>query len=273
MTRYQRSTVPSTADTRSMRMVVLPFCCVLAAACFGAAPGDAWNAPPFSADLVNLHDGSRTSTHLDVGVGKLRMVSADNGKTTAFVFDPEKHTLLVIDDQAKTYIDAGMFSSMVAGGMAPMLRLFRPAADGDPCTTWNGTVNQFASFAKQSGPPPHFSCTPMGSDAVNGRAAHKWSVATTGGNETSEEPSTVWIDDRLHIITKSIDPNGSMEMQNVREGQPSADLFDAPASYQKMGVTDFLASLAKGAGASTGSGTAPSSSSPDQSAGGDVRTK
>jgi hypothetical protein len=273
MTRHQTLAGSFAAQTRCRRMAALPLCCALVAACFGGPPGDAWNAPPFSADLVDLHNAGRTPTHIDVGVGKLRMVSTDNGKTTTFVFDPQKHTLLVVDDQAKTYIDAGLFSSMVAAGMGPMLRLFRPAADGDPCTVWNGTVNQFASFSKQSGPPPHFSCAPMGSDAVNGRPAHKWTVTATGGNEASDGPATVWIDDRLHIITKSIDPNGSMEMRDVREGAPSADLFVAPASYQKIGVTDFLASLAKGAGATGGSTTAPTSGSTDQSTGGDVRTK
>lgn len=273
MARHETPPAAFAAHTRSMRMTVLPLCCALAAACFGSAPGDAWNAPPFSADLVDLHNGDRTPTHIDVGVGKLRMVSNNNGKTTSFVFDPEKHTLIVIDDQAKTYVDAGMFSSMVAAGMGPMLRLFRPAADGDPCTTWNGTVNQFATFTKQRGEPPHFSCTPMGSDAVNGRPAHKWTVTTTGGNEASPGPSTVWIDDHLHIITKSVDPNGSMEMRDVREGAPSADLFVAPASYQKIGVTEFLAALAKGAGATSGSTPAPNNGSTDQSTAGDVRTK
>jgi hypothetical protein len=266
----------SAARARWMPFVLIPLCGA-AGACFGGPTGDAWNAPPFSADVVDLRDGGRTSTHVSVGVGKLRLESAAPGKTTAFVFDPQKSTLLVIDDQAKTYIDAGMFSSLVAAGMAPMLRLFRPAADGDPCTAWNGTVNQFASFTKHSGTPPHFSCAPMGTDVVGGRPTHKWSVVATGGNDASNTQSTVWIDDRLHILTKSTDANGSMEMRNVREGAPSPDLFVAPAGYKKIGVTDLVSALAKGGqtGSSPGGivGATGNDSSNNQSAAGDVMDK
>jgi len=261
------------ARAPSIPALLLPLCGAFAAGCFGGPTGDAWNGPPFSADLVDLRNGGQAPTHVDAGVGKLRLVSASNGKNTAFVFDPQNGALLVIDDEAKTYVDAGMFSSMVAAGMGPMLRLFRPAADGDPCTVWNGTVNQFARFSKESNDPPHFTCTPMGSDAVNGRPAHKWSVLTTGGGSASNESGTVWIDDRLHILTKSIDANGSMEMRNVRDGAPSPDLFVPPAGYQKIGVTDFVAALAKAGGANRAVVNTPGNTSNGDQSAGDVLDK
>ena len=142
-----------------------------------------------------------------------------------------------------------MFAPMISAGMAPMLRLFRPAASGDPCVSWNGAVDQFATFVRHSsGPPPQFSCTAAGTDVVDGRSAHKWTVVTTGGSGDNPGPSTVWIDDRLHILSKSTDAHGSMGMRNIKEGAPSNDLFAPPAGYQKIGVTDLLKRLGNSSG-------------------------
>jgi len=220
---------------------------VASAACFlpGGGTGDAWNAPPFSADLFDLRSPSKPPTRIYIGGGKLRMQSTDSGQSAAFVLDPQHGTTLVIDDKAKTYIDAGMFSSVVAAGAAPFLHLFRPAADGDPCTVWNGAVDQFAAFARRSsGPPPHFTCQSAGSDMVAGRPAHKWTVVDDASG-AHQGPSTVWIDDRLHVISRSEDANSGMEMRNIKDGAPPADLFAPPAGYRKIGITDFLGSLGK----------------------------
>jgi hypothetical protein len=223
----------------------------LGGACFdmGRGTGEAWSGPPFSADMYDLHNTSKPPTHVAIGSGKIRLQATDNGKTMAFVFDPQKRTAMVIDDQAKTYIDAGMFAPMVSVGMAPLLRMFRPAANGDPCVTWNGSVDQLSTFIKGSGPKPQFSCTPAGTDVVDGRPSHKWTVVATGGNTPSQQ-STVWIDDRLHVLSKSTDANSSAEMRNIKEGEPPSDLFIPPAGYQKIGVTDLLKNLGNASGSS-----------------------
>jgi hypothetical protein len=226
-------------------------CLLVTGGCFGLGgdTGTAWNGPPFSADMYDLRDSAKPPTHVAIGDGKLRLQSTDKGNSMAFVFDPQKRTAMVIDDHAKTYIDAGMFASAVSAGMAPMLRLFRPAATGDPCVSWNGAVDQFATFAgHSSGPTPRFSCTAAGTDVVDGRPAHKWTVVATGGSGDNSGPSTVWIDDRLHVLSKSTDANGSMEMRNIREGAPPNDLFVPPAGYQKIGVTDLLKRLGSPSG-------------------------
>ncbi len=128
MTRHPMPAVDGRGGpARWIRILIVPVSIAIGA-CFGVPTGDAWNGPPFSADLVDLRNGGgRVPTHVYVGVGRLRMESAEPGKTTAFIFDPQKGTLLVIDKEAKTYIDAGMFSSLAAAEMTPMLRLFRPA--------------------------------------------------------------------------------------------------------------------------------------------------
>jgi hypothetical protein len=236
----------------------------LTACFFGGGTGDAWNAPPFSADLYDLRSPGKPPTRIYIGAGKLRIQSTDPGQTTAFVFDPQHGTTMVIDDKAKTYIDAGMFSRVVAAGAAPFLHLFRPAEGGDPCSVWNGTVDQFAAFGRgRSGPPPHFTCQSAGSDKVDGRPAQKWTVTTQGGDQNQGGPATVWIDDHLHVISRSIDANGQSEMRNIKEGEPAADLFVPPGGYRKIGVTDFLGALSHttpGGGPSAPSGDKPSDS-------------
>ncbi|GEM_PF-2013131 len=239
--------------------------------CFGGFGGGGvpWNGTPFSADLVDLRHPAKPPTRVYIGDGRVRMESTGPGDRSAFVFDPGHGTTLVINDKARTYIDGGIFTPVVSAGFAPLLRLFRPMADGDPCTVWNGTVDGIAAFVPRhtSGTPPHFTCRATGTESVNGRPAHKWLVTadhTDGGNSG---PSTVWIDDRLHVISRSRDANGEMEMRNVHEGAPPADLFVPPSGYRRIGVTDFLRAAAN-AGRALGGG-ATTSGAGDSTGGGE----
>lgn len=231
----------------------------LLAGCFGDSMGGgpALNGPPFSADIVDLRDPAKPPTRIFLGDGMVRMQSGEPNSTGALVFDPSHGTMLLIDDQHRKYIDAGMFASVVAKGFAPLLRFLRPAGAGDPCSEWNATVSQYGSFMQhdRSGPPPHFTCRSLGEDKVNGRPATKWAVVTDG---EQSDTGTVWIDEKLHIVSRSVDRDDGMEMRNVHEGPQSAALFAAPPGYQKLSVTEMLKGMVSGSGAS---GT-PSSHAP-----------
>jgi hypothetical protein len=218
---------------------------VSVAACFPGGTGDAWNAPPFSADLYDLQSPGKLPTQIYIGAGKLRIQSNDPGQTTSFVFDPQHGTTMVIDDRAKTYIDGGIFTPVVAAGAAPLLHLFRPTGDGNPCTAWNATADQFTAFIPRSVVPASpFVCQSNGSDVVAGRAAHKWTL-TVNDSKSRQQPTILWIDDRLHVVSRSIDANSRTELRHIKEGAPSADLFVPPAGYHKISVADFLTSVTK----------------------------
>ena len=249
---------------------------VLLVGCMPGAGGSAaqWNGAPFSADLTDLRSPTKPPTRIYMGDGRLRMESGDSANHAALVLDPSHGTTLMILDKQRVYIDAGMLTSMVAAGFAPIMHFLRPVNGGDPCTEWNTSVDQFTALMHQrtSGPPPHFTCRDLGSESVNGRPARKWTVTSDHPAETS----TIWLDDRLHIVSKSEDTGGGMEMRNIHEGPQSAALFEAPAGYRKLGLSEMLASFGRGAAggaASSADGSIPHAAGDTASSMSDAATK
>lgn len=212
--------------------------------------GAALSGEPFSAELVDPAHPDKPSTHVYFGNGKVRIESGDTSSLGALVLDPAKGTTLVIDDKKKAYVDAGMFTQLVMVGAAPVLRVLRPAGSGDPCSQWNTMISPFAAFSKQdkSKPAPHFTCKSMGSESVNGRPAQKWAVSS---NDPNDQGGIVWIDDRLHIMSRSQEGNNGMEMRNIKEGPQPETLFEAPAGYRKISVASILGGML-GGGTDTG---------------------
>ncbi len=221
-------------------------------ACFGGdAGGPVWTGPAFSADLVDPTQPRDSTTHIYLSDGKLRIESTDTSQLGALVLDPAHKTTLIINDQKKEYIDAGMFTSLVTTTFGPVLRFFRPAGAGDPCTQWNTTTMPFAALAHdKSNAPPHFTCKSLGSESVDGRSAHKWQWtddARDGGT------GIVWIDDKLQVVSRAEDKDDHMELRNIKEGTVPASMFTPPASYKKLSMTSIMGGLMNGAGSGQGS--------------------
>jgi hypothetical protein len=263
---------------RSTRMTRALAAAVVAAApllldCAQGSPGTdaAWNGPPFSADITNPREPTKPPTRVYLGGGKLRMESTDPDSRGALVLDPASHTVLLINDQEHMYIDAGMLAPVVASGFAPMMHFFRPVAGGDPCAEWNTTVDQFSALIQQhrSGPPPQFTCRSLGSETVDGRPAQKWSVSSNVDSRTT----TVWVDQRLRVISRSADDNDQMEMKNIHEGPQPATLFAAPAGYRKLGLSEMLASLRSNTTSSSSAGDVGAKRSDTASAASDAANK
>ncbi|HEX5181205.1 MAG TPA: hypothetical protein VFW04_17880 [Gemmatimonadaceae bacterium] len=217
----------------------------LGAACFGGDAGaPVWTGPSFSADLVDPSQPTDSTTHIYLSDGKLRIESTDTSQLGALVLDPAHKSTLLINDRKQEYFDAGMFTSLVTATFGPVLRFFRPAGAGDPCTEWNTTAMPFAAVSHdKSHTPPHFTCKSLGSDKVDGRPAHKWQWiddAKDGGT------GTVWIDDRLQVVSKADDRDDHMELRNIKEGSVPASMFAPPPSYKKVSVTSIMGSLMSG---------------------------
>ena len=217
---------------------------MLAACIGGEAGGPAWTGPPFSADLVDPSHADQSTTHIYLSDGKLRIESTDTSQLGALVLDPSHNTTLLINDQKKEYLDAGMMTSLVTATFGPVLRFFRPAGTGDPCVQWNTMTMPFASLShNKSDAPPHFTCKSLGSESVDGRPAHKWqwtNDAQDGGT------GTVWIDDRLQVVSKAEDSGDHMELRNIKEGTVAASMFTPPSSYKKLSVASIMGSLMSG---------------------------
>jgi hypothetical protein len=232
---------PSSRTTRALATAVLVAAPLLLRCTEGTSGVASWNGPPFSADITNPGEPTRPPTRVYMGDGKMRMESTEPANRAALVLDPATHTVLLISDNDRMYIDAGMLAPAVAAGFAPIMHFFRPVSGGDPCAEWNTTVDQFSALIRrhQSGLPPQFTCRSLGTETVDGRLAQKWSVSSN----VDSRASTVWIDQRLHVISRSMDQNGQMEMRNIHEGPQPATLFAAPSGYRKLGLTEMLATL------------------------------
>ncbi len=217
----------------------------LVSACFGGETGGpVWTGPPFSADLVDPSHPNDSPTHIYLSDGKLRIESTDTSQMGALVLDPAHHATLLINDQKKEYFDAGMMTSVVTATFGPVLRFFRPAGAGDPCTQWNTTTMPFASLSHdKSDAPPHFTCKSLGSESVDGRAAHKWQWTTDARDAGS---GIVWIDDKLQVVSRAEDKDDHMELRNIKEGTVDASMFTPPSSYKKLSVASIMSSLMSG---------------------------
>ena len=209
-------------------------------------------AQQFSATLVNTENSPPTTAQLYVGQTKIRIQNITKGKADgAAIFDVANNSMTFVSDKDHMYIGGGGSSSLVNTavsrmGGASLWRVFRPANASDPCTTWNSVVQSYAQlYDKRT--PPSFSCTSDGSDKVDGRPAQKWAVTSVDNGTTKR--GEVWIDDELHVVTRSKDQGekGGMELRDIHEGSQPESLFTIPAGYRPFDPTAMMAKL-KGQG-------------------------
>ncbi len=52
--------------------------------------------------------------------------------------------------------------------------------------------------------------------------------------------SNIWIDQKLHFPIKTVSEDSSWELSNIKEGEPSASLFEIPSGYQKMDMGSMM---------------------------------
>ena len=79
----------------------------------------------------------------------------------------------------------------------------------------------------------------LGSTKINGRSVVKWRCLEPEDPDLDEGKSVIlWVDDKLKIPIRLEEENnkGYWELQNIREGRPSADVFKVPAGYTKLGA-------------------------------------
>ncbi|MEO8881019.1 MAG: hypothetical protein ABI446_11560 [Gemmatimonadaceae bacterium] len=234
---------------------------LLLSGCIGkeiAGSADAFNGVSFSAKMFDPANPTKPLSRIYLGDGKIRLQSEDTTSIGAIVVDPGHGTTLIVNDPSKQYIDAGMFTPLVTVAFAPLMRVLRPAGNGDPCTQWNSAINPFGSYIKQdkNNPPPQYTCKSLGAESVNGRSSQKWAVTS---NDPKDKPMTIWVDDKLHLLTKTAESDGDgMEMRNIVEGPQPDSLFTPPASYKKLTISSILGGMLGGSGDSSKAGAGAS---------------
>jgi hypothetical protein len=70
-------------------------------------------------------------------------------------------------------------------------------------------------------------CKKLGPDKVGGRPATKWQMTEKDGAR-----STVWMDDALVVMLRHESDQGTVELQNLKEGPQPDALFQVPADFK-----------------------------------------
>ena len=201
---------------RSMQQTALVFVML--------AIGGLAHAQGFSADWV---DSSARS-----GTPKRNRVFGQNDKMRLETYDdpgsPEpsgivladfvQQTALVVFPAQRLYMDIG--ASKVGFANPMVWQLFRPYSVEDACGGW-------LKIAAEHG--TQMTCKKNGAEAVNGRSTAKYQI---GGTQSG----FLWVDQQLRILLKMEAGDIHLELQNVREGLQSPNLFEIPAGYRTMDV-------------------------------------
>jgi hypothetical protein len=88
---------------------------------------------------------------------------------------------------------------------------------------------------------PDTTCKKVGSETINGRSCDKWEFTKSGKVEDTE-----WIDQKLHVIIKSVRVDGSsFELKNLKEGPQPESVFAIPSGYQKFDMGSMMRGMGK----------------------------
>ncbi len=168
---------------------------------------------PFSADMKmsNARQTNMTGKMYFSGQ-KVRMDMNAAGHSSAVISDLPSRTVYMIMPQQRMYME--MKADQMPGGK----QQWKPYDAANPCANEAGVT-----------------CKKLGTEMVNGRMCDKWLFTGGAGGER-----TVWIDQRSHIPIKTVMPDGSFELTNVKEGPQPASLFEVPAGFTKMDMGGMM---------------------------------
>jgi hypothetical protein len=177
-------------------------------------------AQEFSADVFSTKDSGELKK---VYAGKNKVRFEVNAKTqgmgaAAVIFDESQSKYTVLMTDRHMYMDAPptMVNKMIAN-------FWRVEDVDSACAEWRKTAA--AAGADQN----WGSCTKVGGDTVDGRAAVKYEGVSKKG-----EKMHVWVDTKLRRVVKTDESSGGFELRNIQEGSQPASLFEVPASYTKF---------------------------------------
>jgi hypothetical protein len=194
------------------RMIGVAFACLIA---LPAA------AQQFSADTVAIGRESSPGK-IYVSDGKVRMEKSSGGPGT-MLLDAHANTVLVLMPQQKMYLDVSL-----RGGA--MLQIFKSVDPNNACPQWE----EMAKQAKKD--VTGWSCKRVGKETVNGRSTVKYQASSPQG-----QTEDIWVDTSLKFMVKTQDAKGQgTEFQNIKEGAQPASLFEIPAGYKKMDVSQMM---------------------------------
>jgi hypothetical protein len=188
------------------------------------AIGSVAHAQGFSADWVDSSARSGTPKRNRVfgQNDKIRLEMYDDPGARApsgiVLTDFAKHTALVV--VPAQHMSMEMDASKVSFANPMVWQLFRPDSVEDACGSW---LKIAAEHRMQ------MTCRKIGAEMINGRSTTKYQI---GGSRSG----FLWVDQQLRILLKMEAEGTHFELQNVKEGLQSPNLFEIPAGYRTMDV-------------------------------------
>lgn len=145
-----------------------------------------------------------------VGKGRLRFESTGKQPRETTIVDPLKPVAYMLVPgkamEVKTIFQGVRGAPAMTAGMSMFLL---PADPQDPCENWDAVE-----------------CTAMGTETIGGRSAQKWDLKHTF--EAVTWHSYIWVDVRLHIVTKRQFKENTFELRDIVEAPQASGLFEVP---------------------------------------------
>jgi hypothetical protein len=144
-----------------------------------------------------------------VGNGRLRFESTSQQPREATIIDPLEPIAYVVATgkpvETKTVFQ-GVRGAPFESGLSKFLL---PADPQDPCANWVDVE-----------------CTAMGAETIQGRSAAKWDLKHSFEDQAWH--SYIWVDVRLHIVSKRQFKENTVELRDIVEAPQASGLFALP---------------------------------------------
>ncbi|NTU48724.1 MAG: DUF4412 domain-containing protein [Syntrophobacteraceae bacterium] len=163
----------------------------------------------FSADIAMKPKGEQElQSKIYVKDKKIRHELTEDGETQIIVFRPDKGVVWTIIPEEKMYVEAPM---------------------GDSEKTLEEWTPEKEKKAKS-----------LGDDTVSGYPCKKYELVEDG------EKVTFWVSKKFPFPIKVQDEEAVIEYRNIKEGAVADSVFEVPAGYEKMSMTEMPGSKAPG---------------------------
>ncbi len=182
--------------------------------CLAVSAALAWQMTPqpFASDMaITTKNGEKMNGKFYFSPPKQRMDMSSRGHDVSVITDAKTQTSDILMPQQHMYMEThGGQSSPMAQNL-PKIETSLDASN--PCAARTDVT-----------------CKKVGTETVNGRSCDKWEFTDKKGNTTN-----AWVDQKLHFPIKMQNSDGSLvEFTNIKDGAPSASVFEIPADYRKL---------------------------------------
>ena len=172
---------------------------------------------PFAADMqVNSKSGTEVTGKIYITPEHMRSEMQTQGFGGVVITTFATKTVDVLMPQQHMYMEMTGKDMPNRPGATPSLKPFRDPSN--PCAYEEGAT-----------------CKKIGTESVNGRSCDHWQITDKNGKVVN-----VWIDQKLHFPIKTVTGDTTIQLTNIQEGSQPASLFQIPAGYQKMDMSQMM---------------------------------